>query len=268
MDYRETQKKPSLNRNVGPIKKRRKRKKRLKRIKSAIVIIMIFLVLIAAFKTSRKEETFSIVDLEERGCPQSLMNLAERNPETIDFVNHFDKYNGRPDEIDISDDVTKGRIPLFLQWDERWGYEKYGSDYLAITGCGPTCISMVYCGLTGNTDMNPLAIATRAEAEGFYVEGNGSSWNIMDILPEELGLEVHSVIFDKEHIKKELNSGRPIICILGPGDFTTTGHFIVLTGVDENGGIIVNDPNSIINSKKSWDIEQLMHQIRNLWSYS
>lgn len=84
----------------------------------------------------------------------------------------------------------------------------------------------------------------------------------------KLGLEVHSVIFDKEHIKKELNSGRPIICILGPGDFTTTGHFIVLTGVDENGGIIVNDPNSIINSKKSWDIEQLMHQIRNLWSYS
>ena len=66
-----------------------------------------------------------------------------------------------------------------------------------------------------------------------------------------LGLEVHSVIFDKEHIKKELNSGRPIVCILGPGDFTTTGHFIVLTGVDENGGIIVNDPNSIINSKKA-----------------
>ena len=128
MDYRDTQKKSCLNRNEGSIKKRRKRKKRLKRIKSAIVIIMIFLVLIATFKTSRKEETFSIVDLEERGCRQSLMNLAEPNPETIDFVNHFDKDNGRTDEIDISDDVTKGRIPLFVQWDERWGYEKYGSD--------------------------------------------------------------------------------------------------------------------------------------------
>lgn len=34
------------------------------------------------------------------------------------------------------------------------------------------------------------------------------------------GLKYIRVIFDKEHIKKELNSGRPIICILGPGDFS------------------------------------------------
>lgn len=27
-----------------------------------------------------------------------------------------------------------------------------------------------------------------------------------------------------------------------PGDFTYTGHFIVLTGIDENGAITVNDP--------------------------
>ena len=57
------------------------------------------------------------------------------------------------------------------------------------------CGGEIFYGLTGNTDMNPLAIATRAEAEGFYVEGNGSSWNIMDILPEELGLEVYSCYF-------------------------------------------------------------------------
>lgn len=245
-----------------------RKSKRPTRGKGILLWIVIPLLSIILFYFGCVEKPTDITDLAQSGLPQSLIELAERNPETIDFVNGFFTYRGTQDDIDISGDVIAGSIPLFLQWDKRWGYEKYGNNFLAITGCGPSCISMVYCGLTGNTDMNPFAVATMAEEEGFYVEGSGSLWSIMDILPAELGLEVHSVIFDEKHIEDELASGRPIICIMGPGDFTSSGHFIVLVGVDENGQIIVNDPNSIINSKKSWDIEQLMPQIRNLWSYS
>lgn len=39
-----------------------------------------------------------------------------------------------------------------------------------------------------------------------------------------------------------------------PGDFTTIGHFILLTGV-EDGKIKVNDPNSKIRSSKLWDYD-------------
>ncbi|MCD8152609.1 MAG: C39 family peptidase [Clostridiales bacterium] len=39
---------------------------------------------------------------------------------------------------------------------------------------------------------------------------------------------------------------------MGPGDFTTGGHFIVLTGIDSDGNVIVNDPNSRINSEKHY----------------
>ena len=52
-----------------------------------------------------------------------------------------------------------------------------------------------------------------------------------------------------------------------PGDFTTSGHFIVLTGV-ENGKIRVNDPNSKVNSEKLWDYDRLESQINNLWAFS
>jgi hypothetical protein len=48
------------------------------------------------------------------------------------------------------------------------------------------------------------------------------------------------------------------------GDFTTTGHYIVLVGA-EDGMIRVNDPNSYINSEKLWSYEQIEGQIRNLW---
>lgn len=202
------------------------------------------------------------------GYPESLITLLKKNPETREFVLGYPDNIDREYEIDLTGAVTKGTIPLFLQWDERWGYEKYGSDFLAVTGCGPTCLAMVYCGLSGATDWNPLNVARMAEEHGFYVDGAGSSWILMTEGAHLLGLTSHNVVYDEAHIKTELKNGRPVICIMGPGDFTTSGHFIVLTGVDGAGKITVCDPNSERNSKKKWEAEELIPQIRNLWSYT
>ena len=168
----------------------------------------------------------------------------------------YPKYKGL-EEIDISKEVTKGKIPHFLQWDERWGYETYGSDFLAVTGCGPTSLSMVVCGLTGDTKWNPYEVAKMAEDNGYYVDGSGSSWELMSSGAEKLGLTVSSVIFDAEHIRATLESGQPIICVMGPGDFTDAGHFLVLTGVDQEGDIILQDPNSVERTKQHWDVQKL-----------
>ena len=205
--------------------------------------------------------------LREQGYPESLIALVERNPETKDFVLDYPKYKGL-EEIDISKEVMKGEIPHFLQWDERWGYETYGSDFLAVTGCGPTCLSMVTCGLTGDTQWNPYEVAKMAEDNGYYVDGSGSSWALMSSGAEKLGLTVSSVIFDAEHICATLEAGQPIICVMGPGDFTNAGHFLVLTGVDKNGDIILQDPNSVERTKQHWDVQKLMNQMKNLWAYS
>lgn len=64
----------------------------------------------------------------------------------------------------------------------------------------------------------------------------------------------------------ELEEGHPIVCSMRKGDFTTTGHFILLVGV-QDGKFIVHDPNSKERSKKLWDYETLEYQIRNLWSF-
>jgi hypothetical protein len=55
---------------------------------------------------------------------------------------------------------------------------------------------------------------------------------------------------------------------MSPGDFTKTGHFIVLTGIDSNGKIIVNDPNSPKNSNKHWDVNTLVSQMKGVWKYN
>ena len=163
--------------------------------------------------------------------------------------------------------MTKGELPLFLQWDVRWGYERYGSDFLAVTGCGPTCLSMVQCGLSGETVWNPYEVAKMAEREGFYVTGQGSSWDLMGAGAEMLGLQVNDVVLSAEDITDTLRAGMPIICSVGPGDFTDAGHFIVLAGVNMDGSIRVNDPNSRINSEKAWDIERILPQIKGMWAY-
>lgn len=205
--------------------------------------------------------------LQEKGYPESLIQLVERNPETKDFVLDYPKYRGLS-EIDLTGEVTKGQIPHFLQWDERWGYETYGNDFLAVTGCGPTSLSMVVCGLTGDTTYNPYQVAKMAEENGYYVEGAGSSWELMTSGARQLGLTVSDVSFDEEHIRSTLEEGHPIICVVGPGDFTDAGHFLVLTGVDTDGKIRLNDPNSVIRTNETWELETLMAQIKNLWSYS
>lgn len=168
----------------------------------------------------------------------------------------------------MGDGIAAGRFPVFFQYDDRWKDEKYGDGTMEFTGCGPTCLSMVVCGLTETDDYDPVTVARLADKWGYYAAGAGSKWTLMSEGAEQLGLTVHEVTFDENHIREELMEGRPIICVVGPGDFTTTGHFIVLCEVEEDGRILIHDPNSEANCRRTWGLDELMPQIKNLWSYS
>ena len=65
-----------------------------------------------------------------------------------------------------------------------------------------------------------------------------------------------------------LLSGSPVICSVGPGDFTSTGHFIVLAGIDEQGRLLVRDPNSPERTGKAWDFATVLGQCRAIWAYT
>lgn len=263
----------NIGNDIGNRKKRyRKRRNRKQKRRFFIVICIIVCALIINGFGGPGEiienvfEKYSMEELIEKGYPESLAELYIRNSEAKEFVLEYKNYDGNPEDIDIGGEIHKGKIPVFLQWDSRWGYEMYGDDFMALTGCGPTALSMVYSGLTGDASLHPLKMARLAEENGYYVAGSGSLWNMMTGLAEKIGLTVWKPSFTVETIKAELEEGHPIICIMGPGDFTTTGHFIVLTGVME-GQVTVNDPNSPKNSEKLWDVDVLMKQTRDLWAY-
>lgn len=202
--------------------------------------------------------------------PKELLELASKNTESIDFVANYNKYlsSTKNNSISIESDYTPGNIPLFSQWDERWGYEKYGDNYLAINGCAPTSLAMVAVGLTGNTTINPKVVADYAYANDFYIKGIGSSWNLISKGVKYFGLKSEELPLTKSAIISTLKDKNPIILTVKPGTFTTTGHFLVLTGLTSDGKIQINDPNSKINSNKKWDVNVFLKETKNLWKIS
>ena len=194
--------------------------------------------------------------------PVDLIELLDINPETEDFVLNYPLW--QETEIDLSG-YSRDTVPLFLQWDPMWGYETYGSGCIGQTGCGPTCLAMAGYYLTGDDAMNPEQVARFAQRNGYYERGFGSSWTLISEGAEKLGLSVQELPLVKGKMVAALEKGKPIILALGPGDFTSKGHYVVLTGMEE-GMFRVNDPNSLERSGKLWSYDQLEGQIRNIWA--
>lgn len=196
--------------------------------------------------------------------PDELVSLYDRNPEARQFVLNYDQYHNNPPAINLSEFAHSQTVPLLMQWDERWGYTSYAGQYFALSGCGPTCLSMAYIYLTGDASMSPLAMGKFATTHGWAVDGMGSAWALIPEGGRELGLSVTQIPLQEERIKANLKVNNPIICIMGPGDFTKTGHFIVLTGLKDD-KIVICDPNSKERSNKTWTYDEIQHQIQNLW---
>lgn len=199
--------------------------------------------------------------------PEEMIGLLEKYPEIEEYVLNYPLEKGNYSNEDLNQYLNMAQVPLFLQWDSRWGYYEYGSGPMGLTGCGPTCLSMVALHLLQNPKMTPVYIADYAQQNGFYVQGIGTAWDLMSSGAEELGLESQEVPLSENMVLRYLEQGKPIICAMGPGAFTETGHFIVFVGT-EQGKILVNDPNSKENSAKLWDFEEIQNQIKNMWVYS
>lgn len=196
--------------------------------------------------------------------PEELIELLERNLETEDFVLSYPLEHGLSHDVNLWEYAQSDSVPLFMQWDKRWGYLDYSGELAGLSACGPVCLSMVICYLTGDYSCSPDVIINYAINNGYCAPGFGSYWTLISAGGRAFGLDVTEFAPDKERILANLEVGNPIICIMGPGEFTTSGHFIVLTGI-EDGKITVNDPNSYAKSNQLWEYDSFGDQINNVW---
>ena len=197
--------------------------------------------------------------------PAALLELYDKNPEARQFVMEYPHRRDENEKIDLSEEITPGQVPLLFQWDTRWGYRTYNQNFMACTGCGPTCLSMAVIALTGDTGCDPWTLAQYAQENNFCVPGSGTVWEFIPQGAAHFGVHAQVLGLSESSITSELNAGNLVIVVVGPGDFTDNGHFLLITGT-ENGLLRIHDPNSPRNSALLWTYERLASQIKGLWT--
>lgn len=200
--------------------------------------------------------------------PESLLKALSKNSEMLDFVLDYPKKHKNAAAGSIGDDFVKGEIPALIQWDERWGYAPYGSEtIIAVSGCGPTALSMVISGLLQDASVTPAVVADYASSNGYLDENLDTKWELMTNGVQHFGISGSILGLDENAMINVLSVGCPIICSMGPGIFTTTGHFIVLTGY-QDGAFTVHDPASKVRSSRTYTFQEISGQIKNMWYFS
>lgn len=197
---------------------------------------------------------------------RKLLKLAAVEPEAVPFVRGVpDAYPA--DAGQACDVPAAGKVPRLYQWDPRWGSTVYSSTAFALTGCCPTSLSMVYQGLTGKGDLSPYDMGQRAREGGYETEFDGTDASFLVYEADSLGLSCEELGVDADALRETLSAGHVVICNVGPGDFTEAGHFFVITGLNDDGTLAINDPYSAERSNRAWDIDKVLAQTMALYAY-
>ena len=141
------------------------------------------------------------------------------------------------------------RVPRYFQTD--YPDNMYGSGTIANNGCSVTCLAMVATYLTGHEYLPD-------ELAGYF---GGVAENNIERL--ENGAEAMQLPWEKmENFHKTmeaLREGKIIIALMESDSlFTDTQHFIVLTGINEDGLINVHDP--FAPNYDKWDLKRAFRE--------
>ncbi len=150
-------------------------------------------------------------------------------------------------------------VVYFNQLDQRYANQPFGTDNIGGYGCGPTSMAIVVSSLTDEI-VDPIAMAKWAYENGGWCKGQGSYHSLIPNAAKAWGLNVEGCkASEPQRILDALSQGKLVVAIMGKGHFTTTGHFIVLRGV-QDGKILVADPASTSRSQKAWDLSILLNE--------
>lgn len=122
------------------------------------------------------------------------------------------------------------------------------TETIATSGCGIVASVMMLSAFGIRTTVEELA--KEAMANRFRVS-SGTAWALFPYLAKKYGLQLVQTD-DLEKVKKALQEGALVICSMGSGTFTKSGHFILAYDY-ANGKIYVNDPVSSKRTGQGYD---------------
>lgn len=160
-------------------------------------------------------------------------------------------------DVTFTDGITP--VVYFNQLDERYAGQPYGTDNIGGYGCGPTSMAIVVSSLTDDT-VDPVEMAEWSYKNGYWCKSSGSYHALIPAAAEAWELPVSGcTTSEPQRILDALADGKLVVAIMAKGHFTSSGHFIVLRGV-ENGQIKVADPASYKRSEQLWDLSIILNE--------
>jgi len=157
----------------------------------------------------------------------------------------------------------------FKQADKRWGANMYSNhgdrgQTMANSGCGPTAMADIIATVKDKSQ-TPWTLAKLAMALGDRTYSNGTAWeffipHIMEHFHFSKAIKTATL----DGLLACLDAGGYVVCSMGPGYWTSGGHYICVWKYDST-YIYANDPASSKRTKQA--IAQFMRERKQFWCF-
>lgn len=142
----------------------------------------------------------------------------------------------------------------YKQYDSRWANKMYSNhgdkkQTMRSSACGPTSMADIIASLVDQTK-NPYDLAQLALKFGDRTNNSGTSWTFfIPHIMNEFGFVKAVQTKNLDALKACLDAGGYVVCSMGPGYWTSGGHFICAWMYDKT-YIYCNDPASSKRTKQ------------------
>lgn len=169
------------------------------------------------------------------------------------------------------------RPKKYLQTDPRWANNDYSAkgdgSTIGTAGCGPTSAAMVIA-TWRNHGITPAHTAAWAKSVGYKAPNQGTYYSYFAPQMAKFGIDCHQLNFKNlrnmnaieaaayhEKALQAVQRGDLVIACMGPGLWTSSGHFILwwkVTGTMAH----INDPASSRSDKELAPLERLQREVK------
>ncbi len=166
---------------------------------------------------------------------------------------------------------------LYMQSDPKWASHDYSaageSTTIKAEGCGITCAAMVIATLA-DKNVTPITTAEWSKKNGYKAKGQGTYYSYFKPQGAAYGIEItmlnstniygspDSKYHDME--REGIENGDLVIACMGKGNWTTSGHYVLLYGL-EGGRAQINDPWSNKRAQTNAHFNLFKSQVKFYW---
>lgn len=165
----------------------------------------------------------------------------------------------------------------YMQTDPRWKDKPYQTTGETATiggsGCGPTCAAMLIETLTGKT-FTPLDACNWAQKRGYKAPNQGTYYSYFPAQFAAHGIECKRIngvsVYASPNAAAHrdafelLKEGWYLIACMGKGNWTSSGHFVVVWW--EDGWVRINDPASTATARVKGNLNTFKSQVKYYWA--